>query len=319
MPPRSTSARLLADHWPVLVFVALLALNIALKQRFSLFDLRTLCANALPLALIALGQYFVVMTRGIDLSLGPIASLAGAVLSLSIGDNLALGLAAPVVIGAVAGLANGVLVARYRFPAIIVTLATMTVWQGVALVVLPNPGGFVPPEIQRLATRGLWFPPTPLILLVLTMIGAGWVMSSRFGLHLRAIGGDEAAATMSGVRATRTTILAYTLAGVMAGLGGAYLALATASGSPTIGDDYILSSVATVVVGGVALSGGRGLTSGVVFGALILTIIGSLLYSAGISSFYQSMLTGLILVAVVAGGSAQMWLKSRSEGLRHAA
>lgn len=319
MPPRSTSARLLADHWPVLVFVALLALNIALKQRFSLFDLRTLCANALPLALIALGQYFVVMTRGIDLSLGPIASLAGAVLSLSIGDNLALGLAAPVVIGAVAGLANGVLVARYRFPAIIVTLATMTVWQGVALVVLPNPGGFVPPEIQRLATRGLWFPPTPLILLALTMIGAGWVMSSRFGLHLRAIGGDEAAATMSGVRATRTTILAYTLAGVMAGLGGAYLALATASGSPTIGDDYILSSVATVVVGGVALSGGRGLTSGVVFGALILTIIGSLLYSAGISSFYQSMLTGLILVAVVAGGSAQMWLKSRSEGLRHAA
>lgn len=319
MPPRSTSARLLADHWPVLVFVALLALNIALKQRFSLFDLRTLCANALPLALIALGQYFVVMTRGIDLSLGPIASLAGAVLSLTIGDNLALGLAAPVVIGAVAGLANGVLVARYRFPAIIVTLATMTVWQGVALVVLPNPGGFVPPEIQRLATRGLWFPPTPLILLALTMIGAGWVMSSRFGLHLRAIGGDEAAATMSGVRATRTTILAYTLAGVMAGLGGAYLALATASGSPTIGDDYILSSVATVVVGGVALSGGRGLTSGVVFGALILTIIGSLLYSAGISSFYQSMLTGLILVAVVAGGSAQMWLKSRSEGLRHAA
>ena len=319
MPPRSTSPRLLADHWPVLVFVALLALNIALKQRFSLFDLRTLCANALPLALIALGQYFVVMTRGIDLSLGPIASLAGAVLSLTIGDNLALGLAAPVVIGAVAGLANGVLVARYRFPAIIVTLATMTVWQGVALVVLPNPGGFVPPEIQRLATRGLWFPPTPLILLALTMIGAGWVMSSRFGLHLRAIGGDEAAATMSGVRATRTTILAYTLAGVMAGLGGAYLALATASGSPTIGDDYILSSVATVVVGGVALSGGRGLTSGVVFGALILTIIGSLLYSAGISSFYQSMLTGLILVAVVAGGSAQTWLKSRSEGLRHAA
>lgn len=319
MPPRSTSARLLADHWPVLVFVALLALNIALKQRFSLFDLRTLCANALPLALIALGQYFVVMTRGIDLSLGPIASLAGAVLSLTIGDNLALGLAAPVVIGAVAGLANGVLVARYRFPAIIVTLATMTVWQGVALVVLPNPGGFVPPEIQRLATRGLWCPPTPLILLALTMIGAGWVMSSRFGLRLRAIGGDEAAATMSGVRATRTTIFAYTLAGVMAGLGGAYLALATASGSPTIGDDYILSSVATVVVGGVALSGGRGLTSGVVFGALILTIIGSLLYSAGISSFYQSMLTGLILVAVVAGGSAQTWLKSRSEGLRHAA
>ena len=319
MPPRSTSARLLADHWPVLVFVALLALNIALKQRFSMFDLRTMCSNALPLALIALGQYFVVMTRGIDLSLGPIASLAGAVLSLTIGDNLGLGLAAPIVVGAVAGLANGVLVARYRFPAIIVTLATMTVWQGVALVVLPNPGGFVPPELQWLATRGLWFPPTPLILVVLTLIGTGWVMSTRFGLHLRAIGGDETAATMSGVRAVRTTILAYTLAGVMAGLGGAYLALTTASGSPTIGDDYILSSVATVVVGGVALSGGRGLTSGVVFGALILTIIGSLLYSAGISSFYQSMLTGLILVAVVAGGSAQAWFKSRSEGHPHAA
>jgi ribose transport system permease protein len=293
----------LAGHWPLLVFALLLLLNVVLKGRFTLFDLRSLCGNALPLALIALGQYFVVTCNRIDLSLGPIASLAGASVALLIGHNVILGLAAPIVIGAVAGLLNGVLVARFRFPSIIVTLATMSLWQGVALIVLPNPGGFVPPEIQQFVTRSIAFPPVAMIFLILAVLFGAWVMSTRFGLHLRAVGGDEAAAGMSGVPTMWVATRAFVLGGVMAGLGGTYLALSTASGSPTIGNDYILTSIATVVVGGVALTGGRGRPSGVIVGALILTVVGSLLYFAGISSFYQSMITGIILVAVAAGGS----------------
>jgi ribose transport system permease protein len=297
------SGRRLADHWPLLIFVLLLLINIGLKGRYTLFDLRSMCGNALPLALIALGQYFVVTCNRIDLSLGPIASLAGASVALLAGHNLVLALIAAIMIGAVAGLINGVLVARFRFPSIIVTLATMSIWQGVALIVLPNPGGFVPPEVQNFMTRGIAFPPMAMILLVLAIFGGAWVMSTRFGLHLRAIGGDEAAAAMSGVPTMWVTTGAFVLGGLMASLGGIYLALATASGSPTTGNDFILSSIATVVIGGVALSGGRGRPSGVVIGALVLTVVGSLLYFSGISSFYQSMITGIILVAVAAGNS----------------
>jgi ribose transport system permease protein len=307
---RSFTERRLADHWPLLVLVALLLLNISLKGRFTLFDMRSLCSNALPLALIALGQYFVVTCNRIDLSLGPIASLAGASVALLVGHNLLLGLLAPIVIGTMAGLLNGLLVARFRFPSIIVTLATMSIWQGVALIVLPNPGGYVPPEIQQFVTRGIAFPPVAMIFLAVAAVVGGWIMSTRFGLHLRAVGGDEAAAAMSGVPTMWVTTRAFVLGGIMASLGGIYLALATASGSPTIGNDYILNSIATVVVGGVALTGGRGRPSGVILGALMLTVIGSLLYFAGISSFYQSMITGIILIAVAAGSSVS-WTKLR--------
>lgn len=310
---RYFSGRRLADHWPLLIFVLLLLVNIGLKGRYTLFDLRAMCGNALPLALIAMGQYFIVTCNRIDLSLGPIASLAGASVALLSGSSLVLALVVATAIGALAGLINGVLVARFRFPSIIVTLATMSVWQGVALIVLPDPGGFVPPQVQNFMTRGIAFPPVAMILLVLAIIVGAWVMSTRFGMHLRAIGGDEAAAAMSGVATMRVTTGAFVLGGIMASLGGTYLALATASGSPTIGNDYILSSIATVVVGGVALTGGRGRPSGVVMGALILTVIGSLLYFAGISSFYQAMITGIILVAVAASNSFTLprWLSVR--------
>jgi ribose/xylose/arabinose/galactoside ABC-type transport system permease subunit len=115
---------------------------------------------------------------------------------------------------------------------------------------------------------------------------------------------------MSGVRVENVKVVAYVLAGLLAALGGMYLTTVTASGSPTAGDSYILTSIAAVVIGGVPLSGGRGTALGVAMGALILTITGSLLYFADISSFYQSVIDGLILLAVVGSGATRDWLRS---------
>jgi ribose/xylose/arabinose/galactoside ABC-type transport system permease subunit len=145
--------------------------------------------------------------------------------------------------------------------------------------------------------------------LVVFCLAAGWILRTRFGLHLRALGGDEPAARLSGVRVAGVKLGAYVLGGVLAALGGMYLAVATSSGSPTVGDSYILTSVAAVVIGGVPLSGGRGTALGVVMGALILTITSSLLYFADVSSFYQSIIDGVILLVVVGSGSAQDWLR----------
>ena len=198
------------------------------------------------------------------------------------------------------GLANAILVVRLRLPPILATLATMSIFQGVALVILPSPGGTVPAGLTAFLTNGgPALLPVPLVLLVCAALATGWTMTTRFGIWLRAVGGDEGAARSSGVAVSAVKFGAYVLAALLAGLGGLYLAIATANGSPTIGDSFILLSIAAVVLGRVAIVGGRGSPLGVVMGALTLTIIGSLLYFANLSSFYQSLINGLILVGVV--------------------
>lgn len=307
----------LEESWPAVTFATLLLLDVALKGRFSRFDLQTLCVNVLPLVLISFGEFFVVLTRGIDLSLGPISSVAGACAALLLTQNIALGFAVALAAGAAAGFCNGLLVVRFTLPSIVVTLASMSIWQGVALLILPNPGGDIPESLSDLLAGDIVVP-TALVLLVLVWLAAAWIMSTRFGLHLRAIGDDEAAARMSGVAVKRVKLAAYVLAGATAALGGVVLAIATSSGSPTVGDDYILLSVATVVLGGVPLVGGAGGALGVVMGALIVTIIGSLLYFAHLSSFYQSIINGVILLAVVGSRSVRYWIGMQLGRLRHA-
>lgn len=282
-------------------FAALLAIDTLLKGgHFSTFDLQTLCMNALPLVLVALGQYFVVLTNGIDLSLGPVMSVTGSIAALTFSQSPVLAVGLALGAAALAGVMNATLVVMLRLPSILGTLATMSIYQGVALVILPSPGGQVPQGLTTLLTMGgPALAPVPLLLLLAAAIVTSWLMTTPFGLWLRAIGGDQLSARSSGVPVTGVKFVAYVVAAVFAGLGGLYLSIATANGSPTIGDSFILLSIAAVVLGGVSVVGGRGSPVGAVMGALTLTIIGSLLYFANLSSFYQSLINGLILVAVV--------------------
>jgi ribose transport system permease protein len=300
--------RRLGSSWPVLVFLALLLTLIVLKGRFNGFDMRALSVNALPLVLIALAQFLIILTRGIDLSLGPVASVSGALMSLYVTDNPALGIALPLIAGLVAGLVNGALIVGLGLPPIIVTLATMTIWQGIALVILPNPGGAVPPAYQDALMGSFSSPVVGIVTLVIWGVLLTWLLSSRFGLSLRAVGSDEVAAAMSGVRVKRTKILAYALGGTLAAFSGMYMAVSMSSGSPVVGDGFILTSIAAVVIGGIPLTGGRGSPIAVVTGALILTITASLLYFAQISSFYQSLINGLILLIVVGAPGTREYL-----------
>jgi ribose transport system permease protein len=210
--------------------------------------------------------------------------------------------------GLVAGLLNGLLIVGLRLPPIIVTLATMSIWQGVALVLLPDPGGTVPAVYQAIFMGGFSSPIIGLVTLLVWTLIVSWLLSSRFGLSLRAVGSDEQAAEMSGVRVKRVKIGAYALGGLLAAVSGMYLAVAMTSGSPVVGDGYILSSIAAVVIGGIPLIGGRGSAIAVVMGALILTITASLLYFAQVSSFYQSLINGLILLLVVGAPGTRNFL-----------
>lgn len=294
---------------PTVMFLCLFAVVIGLKGgHYSPFDAETLATNVLPLALVGLGQYFVILVRGIDLSLGPIMSVSGSLAAVLFPLGTVPAIAAAVASGVIAGAVNGFLVARLTMSPIIVTLATMSIWDGVSLVVLPTPGGTIPPGLQAALTSGAIVLPAPILLLIATVLFGAWMMSTRFGLHLRAVGGDELAAEASGVAVRRRQFFAYVLGGLLAALGGLYSAIATSAGSPIIGDSYILSSIAAVVLGGVPLIGGRGSPTGVVMGALTLSIIGSLLYFANLSDFYQSLINGVILVMVVGAAAAREWV-----------
>jgi ribose transport system permease protein len=301
MGPRPSGAARQGAFGATVTFIVLFVVDFLLKGgHFSAFDLKTLCMNALPLVLVALGQFFVVLTNGIDLSLGPMMSVSGAIAALTFSTSPIGAVLLAMVAAAGGGLANAILVVRLRLPPILATLATMSIFQGVALVILPSPGGTVPAGLTAFLTNGgPALLPVPLVLLVCAALATGWTMTTRFGIWLRAVGGDEGAARSSGVAVSAVKFGAYVLAALLAGLGGLYLAIATANGSPTIGDSFILLSIAAVVLGRVAIVGGRGSPLGVVMGALTLTIIGSLLYFANLSSFYQSLINGLILVGVV--------------------
>jgi ribose transport system permease protein len=301
MGPRPSGAARQGAFGATVTFIVLFVVDFLLKGgHFSAFDLKTLCMNALPLVLVALGQFFVVLTNGIDLSLGPMMSVSGAIAALTFSTSPIGAVLLAMVAAAGGGLANAILVVRLRLPPILATLATMSIFQGVALVILPSPGGTVPAGLTAFLTNGgPALLPVPLVLLVCAALATGWTMTTRFGIWLRAVGGDEGAARSSGVAVSAVKFGAYVLAALLAGLVVLYLAIATANGSPTIGDSFILLSIAAVVLGRVAIVGGRGSPLGVVMGALTLTIIGSLLYFANLSSFNQSLINGLILVGVV--------------------
>lgn len=283
------------------VFAALFVAYVILKGgSLSQFDLQSLTSSALPLAIVALGQFFVVLTNGIDLSLGPVMSVAGTTAAVLVDKNAALGLLAACGLGLLAGAFNALLVTIFRLEPIIATLASMSIWQGAALIILPSSGGHIPSGWERFSTESIGgVLPVPLVLLVAFVLLSSHITRTRFGTYLRAVGGDASAAKSSGVPVAAVTAAAYLLAGLLASLAGIYETLTTATGSPTMGDDYILTSIAAVVIGGVMLVGGRGSAVAVALGALTLTIIGSLLYFANLSTFFQSLLNGVVLIAAV--------------------
>jgi len=264
------------------------------------FDYLSLLNTSLPLVFVAIGQSLVVLTGGIDLSVGGVVSLCVA-LTASIGDA---GLPATVgwlflvlLVGAGCGAINGVIVARGRIAPILTTLATLSVFSGLALKVLPVPGGSVAPQVRSVLTN----PDVPTGLIWLAVAVGGWLVlrRTRFGMRIFAVGSDEVSARAVGVPAARVKIGVYTLSGLCSAVGAVFYVSTTTSGDPNAGTSFILASIAAVVVGGIAFAGGRGSALGAIAGAFALTLVIDVLFFAGIDPLYQSLFQGLFLVVAV--------------------
>ena len=197
----------------------------------------------------------------------------------------------------------GLLISVLRLQPFLVTLATWSILNGVAMLILPTDGGTIPAwwvNVSYNTHLGLANPVWMLIGLILFWY---WFRATRLGITIQATGSSEKSAFLSGVSVTRINVVTYGLSGFFAAAAALYLTTQTSAGSPTIGKDYILPSVAAAVIGGVSLFGGRGHLLGTIIGAFILTLIGNLVFVLRVSSHWQPVMSGAILLSAVLAGS----------------
>jgi ribose transport system permease protein len=262
---------------------------------------------ALPLALVAVGETFVILTNGIDLSVGAMVALSNVtVASMTMHGHGTTGTILAIAIGAGAGLANGLIVSYLRIAPLIATLATSSIFIGFALMILESPGGEVPLWLPEWTSGQKGEVPIAAIWLVLLM-AVGWILLRRspFGINLQALGGSEPASRSAGIHTTRVRILAYVAAGTCSALAGVVLAGLTYSGDPTIGTTYLLDAIAAVVIGGTSLAGGVGTIPGTIFGALALALLQAVLLVSGVSTNYQYIVSGTIVIGALLAHATQ--------------
>jgi len=264
------------------------------------FEAASITDHAVPLSLAAVGQSLVILTRGIDLSVGGMMDLTNCLAAMKLHGGFAteaLWTVLILLIGAAGGLLNGLLVAFGRIQPILVTLGTLSIFQGLALWVLPSPGGHVAGGYTSLFLN----PNAPSALIFVVLLGLAWVAfrRTRLGVQIFAIGNDEPAARANSVPVIRTKVTVYVLAGMLAAGAGIALATTTTGGDATGGDVFTLSSIAAAVIGGVSLFGGRGSAVGAICGAFVLTLLVDVLFFANIDPLFQPFYQGLFLVIAV--------------------
>jgi galactofuranose transport system permease protein len=268
-------------------------------------NLLNVVAQNSMVGLLALGMTFVILTGGIDLSVGSLLAVGGVVAASLAGNNFLVVLLAAVGATTALGLVNGLVIAKVRIQPFIVTLAMMIAARGLALRVAHEK----PIEIKNMSGGFSWlwqgtigFLPVPIVILILAYV-IGWVVlnHTRFGRHVYSVGDNEEAARLMGLNVGRVTLGVYALSGALAGLAGVVLASRLGSGQPVAGAGFELDAIAAVVVGGTLLTGGQGGVGSTLIGVLLLGVLFNILNNEGdwIGSYWQGVLRGIFLLAVV--------------------
>ena len=254
-------------------------------------------------AIVAVGMTFVILSGGIDLSVGSIVALAGVTLGIALRDGqpLALALTAASTAGVVCGLVNGLLVSQGGLPPFIVTLGTMSIARGAALLVTEGRpiSGFAP-SFRVLATGRVGFVPAPVIATAVVYLAAHVALTrTTFGRYVYAIGGNEEATRLSGVAVRFHKTMIYGVSGLMSAIAAVILTARLNSAQPIAGMMYELDAIAATVIGGTSLMGGDGTLGGTLVGALIMGVLRNGLNLLGVSSFLQQIVIGAVIVVAV--------------------
>jgi ribose transport system ATP-binding protein len=297
--------------WVPLAFLFLLTLLVGgyAAARTDVFltavNLKHILLAAAPLALVAMAQFCVLLVRGFDISVGSMMSLTVVLASFIIGANvgplqLALGIAGCILAGLAVGAFNGWMVRFAGVNAVITTIAMLSVLQGIALMLRPTPGGLVSPGFTQFLQLEIGpFPASFFVLIACAIAGDFWLHRTKSGLSLQAVGFREQAAKRNGVRTNFVHFRAYLLASLLATLAGFFLSSEVQVGHPTIGSTYTLTSIAAAVLGGAALTGGRGSFLGTLFGALFFTLTVNVISLLGLNTAVGIIVSGALTLFAV--------------------
>ena len=291
---------------PLLALVVLVIFVTIMNPSFmSPTNLLNLLRQVSTNALIAFGMTFVIITGGIDLSVGSTLALSSALMAglIASGLNPVLAMGVGLVLGAFLGACNGVMITKGKMAPFIATLATMTIYRGLTLVYTDgNPiTGIGDSFIFKYMGRGYLFGiPFPVVVMLI-FFGVLYVLLHKmtFGRKTFALGGNEKAAFIAGIKSDRIKIAIYSISGLMAAVAGIIITSRLNSAQPTAGNAYEMDAIASVVLGGTSLSGGRGRLVGTLIGALIIGTLNNGLNLLGVSSFYQQVVKGVVIIIAV--------------------
>lgn len=293
--------------FPLILLILAIAINLFLQP--NMFNLETLNSNMrvfLPLILLAVGQAIVLLGGGIDISVGGVVSIINTILATRVGldgspEKMWQFVLISLLVGALAGAINGFFIAYLRLQPIITTYATSFLYAGLALFILPNPGGGIPAAIANLyrTSTPLGLPLAFYGIAILLMVWM-YISSTRYGKYLFAVGGKATAAYETAVPVTRIQFSIYIISGFMAALAGIAITMLSGSGNAEIGGQMTLNSITAVVIGGNAFSGGIGGVTGPVMGAITLSLLQNIISFAHINTWWETLAKALIIVLALA-------------------
>jgi ribose transport system permease protein len=274
---------------------------------FTLSNILNILRQTSVIAILAAGMTLVILTAGIDLSVGSILALCGAFAASMIGLEISVWIAVPVSLfgGAVLGSMTGIIIAKGKVQAFIATLVTMTLLRGVTMVY--TDGRPISTGFTEVADAFSWFGtgyllgiPVPVWMMVFVFLSIWYLLNhTRFGRYIYALGGNESATLLSGINVDRIKVGVYAICGFLAALAGIIITSRLSSAQPTAGMGYELDAIAAVVVGGTSLMGGKGRIMGTLIGALIIGVLNNALNLLDVSSYYQMIVKAVVILLAV--------------------
>jgi ribose transport system permease protein len=290
----------------VLIALVVLCLLIYLRNpNFgSLFNIQVIMRQVAIFGLLAIGETIVIITGGIDLSVGAVVAFSGvlqAILLTKLGLPLPLVMVIGLTVVALIGVYHGVGVAKWGIPPFIITLASLSIWRGLSTGMTSSYPVLINDNIFRWLGQGkIWIIPVPLMITLLVALLLSYMLNrTRFGRSIYAVGGNIEAARLSGIRVDRVLIGAYTLAAVLFGLTGTIIAGRMSEGLPSIASGYELNAIAAAIIGGTSFLGGIGSIRGTLLGAALMAVIDNALILLGVSAYWYTLVVGSLIVLAV--------------------
>jgi len=310
-PSEPGIAYIYRKYGTILIFIGLFILaSIASPAFLTEANLTNVLRQVVVVSLLACGVTFVIILGQIDVSLGSVMALTGTIAAsfMVMTGSIAIAIGAGLIVGALTGFVNGLVITTFRIPSFIMTLAMASVARGAVLLYTGGApviglGNF------KIIGQGDVGPVPVSVAILAAVVLVCWVLltKTRFGRYVYAVGGNERAARASGIRPTRVTVTAFVLNGVLCGLAGIVLTSRINSGQPAVGAGYEFDAITAVVVGGTSLTGGTGTITGTIIGSFIIGVINNILNLLNVSSYWQQIVKGLIIAVAVI---LDVWTKS---------